>query len=69
MSRAYRLLLNAGAFTNELGVGGTIRFLTNIAGLWLVQECRRDFARRGQEFDYPTLTQLAGEALRRISHA
>jgi rhamnulokinase len=51
-----------GSFTNELGVGGTIRFLTNIAGLWLVQECRRDFARRGQEFDYPTLTQLASEA-------
>jgi rhamnulokinase len=52
----------AGSFTNELGVGGTIRFLTNIAGLWLAQECRRDFARHGQEFDYPTLTQLAGEA-------
>jgi rhamnulokinase len=51
-----------GAYTNELGVGGKIRFLTNIAGLWLVQECRRDFARRDQEFDYPTLTQLAGEA-------
>ena len=52
----------AASFTNELGVGGTIRFLKNIAGLWLVQECRRDFARRGQEFDYPTLTQLASEA-------
>src|SRR6185369_259654 len=52
----------AASFTNELGVGGTIRFLTNIAGLWLVQECRRDFARRGQDFDYPTLTQLAREA-------
>jgi rhamnulokinase len=52
----------SGAFTNELGVGDKVRFLTNIAGLWLVQECRRDFARRGQEFDYPTLTQQAGEA-------
>src|SRR5262245_47781823 len=52
----------AGSYTNELGVGGTIRFLTNIAGLWLVQECRRDFARRGQEFDYATLTQLASQA-------
>ena len=27
-------------FTNEGGVGRTIRFLKNIAGLWLVQECR-----------------------------
>jgi rhamnulokinase len=52
----------AASFTNELGVGGTIRFLKNIAGLWLVQECRRDFARRGQEFDYPMLSQLASES-------
>jgi rhamnulokinase len=52
----------AASFTNELGVGGTFRFLKNIAGLWLVQECRRDLARRGQDFDYPTLTQLASEA-------
>jgi rhamnulokinase len=36
--------------------------LKNIAGLWLVQECRRDFARRGQEFDYATLMQLAVDA-------
>ena len=52
----------AASFTNELGVGGTIRFLKNIAGLWLVQECRRDFARHGQHLDYPTLTRLASEA-------
>jgi rhamnulokinase len=52
----------AASFTNELGVCGTIRFLKNIPGLWLVQECRRDFARRGQDFDYGTLTQLASEA-------
>lgn len=52
----------AASFTNELGVAGTIRFLKNIPGLWLVQECRRDFARQGEEFDYATLTQLASEA-------
>src|SRR5262249_34187809 len=34
-------------FTNEGGVGGTIRFLKNIAGLWLVQECRRAWERAG----------------------
>ncbi|GAB4343962.1 MAG: rhamnulokinase family protein [Candidatus Abyssubacteria bacterium] len=28
-------------FTNEGGVGRTFRFLKNIAGLWLLQECRR----------------------------
>ncbi len=52
----------AASFTNERGVSDTIRFLKNIAGLWLVQECRRDFVRRGQDFDYPTLTRLASES-------
>ncbi len=52
----------AASFTNELGVANKIRFLKNIAGLWLVQECRRDFARRGEQFDYAALAQLASEA-------
>src|SRR5438045_692026 len=49
-------------YTNEGGVGGTIRFLKNIMGLWLVQECRREFERQGEKFDYIELTRLAGEA-------
>ncbi len=49
-------------FTNELGVCGTTRFLKNIPGLWLVQECRRDLARQGRELDYAGLTRLASEA-------
>jgi rhamnulokinase len=52
----------SASFTNELGVGGAIRFLKNITGLWLVQECRRDLARKGQDFDYAELMRLAGEA-------
>ena len=52
----------AAMFTNELGVGGTTRFLKNIPGLWLVQECRRHFARHGDDFDYATLTQLAADS-------
>jgi rhamnulokinase len=28
-------------FTNETGVGGTIRYLRNVMGLWLLQECQR----------------------------
>lgn len=35
-------------FTNEGGVGGTFRLLKNVTGLWLVQECRRTWARRGK---------------------
>lgn len=46
-------------FTNEGGVCGTIRLLKNIMGLWLVQECRRSFARKGDNYSYGELTQLA----------
>ncbi|GAA4525137.1 rhamnulokinase [Amycolatopsis samaneae] len=28
-------------FTNELGVDGTVRYLRNVTGLWLLQECQR----------------------------
>ncbi|GHE06607.1 rhamnulokinase [Streptomyces alanosinicus] len=31
----------AANFTNELGLDGTVRYLRNIMGLWLLQECQR----------------------------
>ncbi|HEV2293924.1 MAG TPA: rhamnulokinase family protein [Tepidisphaeraceae bacterium] len=49
-------------YTNEGGVGGTFRFLKNIMGLWLVQECRRQFKKEGYEHTYAELTQMAGRA-------
>ncbi len=49
-------------FTNEQGVGGKTRFLRNIAGLWLVQELRRDLERQGRKFEYAQLADLAAEA-------
>lgn len=48
--------------TNEGGVGNTYRFLKNIMGLWLVQECRRVWEREGHALDYGTLIQEAKEA-------
>ncbi len=48
--------------TNEGGVGGKIRLLKNIAGLWLLQECKREWARAGNDLDYPEITRLAGAA-------
>lgn len=50
-------------FTNEGGVGGKIRFLKNIAGLWLVQECRRSWTQAGQEYSYAELTTRAAKAI------
>ena len=52
----------ANNFTNEGGVAGTFRFLKNIMGLWLVQECRRTWASQGESLSYDELTQMAAEA-------
>jgi rhamnulokinase len=49
-------------YTHEIGHGNTIRFLRNIIGLWIVQECRRNWEKQGTVYDYDTLTQLAIEA-------
>ena len=49
-------------FTNEGGVCGTIRFLKNIMGLWLVQECRRAWERAGKAYTYEELVRLAEAA-------
>lgn len=59
-------IINAKAlhynYTNEGGVGGTIRFLKNIAGMWPVQECRRFWKKEGHDHTYAELTQMAGRA-------
>ena len=49
-------------FTNEIGYGNSVRLLKNIAGLWVVQECRRYWAEREQDLDYDVMTHLAGSA-------
>ena len=41
--------------TNEGGVFATTRFLKNVMGLWLLQECQRRWARDGHVTDYDTL--------------
>ena len=48
--------------TNEGGVDGTFRLLKNIMGLWLVQECKRDFEKVGSRLDYSQLATLAQDA-------
>ncbi|MBX6313847.1 MAG: rhamnulokinase [Isosphaeraceae bacterium] len=49
-------------FTNEGGVAGTTRLLKNIMGLWLVQECRRTWARAGRDYSYEELVPRAEAA-------
>ena len=49
----------ASNFTNEGGVWGTIRLLKNISGMWLLEECRREWAREGTTLAYSELCQAA----------
>ena len=48
--------------TNEPGIFGTTRFLRNVAGLWLLQECRRAWAEDGRDLDWATLASMAEAA-------
>jgi rhamnulokinase len=47
-------------FTNEAGVDGTVRFLTNVMGLWLLESCRKEWTDAGYTADLPTI--LSGVA-------
>jgi rhamnulokinase len=49
-------------FTNEGGVFGTWRLSKNVMGLWILQECRRAWARHGENFSHGELTHMAVDA-------
>jgi sugar (pentulose or hexulose) kinase len=49
-------------FTNEGGVENTIRLLKNIMGLWLMQECKRQWQREGADLSYADITEMAQKA-------
>ncbi|UKA49509.1 rhamnulokinase [Arthrobacter sp. FW305-123] len=46
-------------FTNERGVDGTIRYLRNVGGLWLLSECQRGWAAQGFTQSLPALLDSA----------
>ncbi|RLE96172.1 MAG: rhamnulokinase [Thermoprotei archaeon] len=48
-------------FTNEGGYGRTIRFLKNVAGLWLIQELRKEWRINGRLADYPEIVEAASK--------
>ena len=50
------------SYTNEGGFGGKIRFLTNIMGLWIIQECRRTWKKQGNDLSFPEIVSYAEEA-------
>jgi sugar (pentulose or hexulose) kinase len=56
-------------FTNELGVDGTVRFLKNVTGLWVLSECLRSWSdRRFNDVELRSLISAAAdfESLRTV---
>lgn len=49
-------------FTNEAGVDGTVRFLKNVAGMWLVSESIRQWEEDGARVDLEDLLAAAAQA-------
>ena len=45
----------AANFTNELGVDGAVRFLKNVSGMWIVNECIRNWRASGTSIDAETI--------------
>lgn len=46
-------------FTNEGGVEGTTRFLKNITGMWLLEQCLKEWKKEGITYEYEKLVQMA----------
>ncbi|MDQ8204627.1 rhamnulokinase family protein [Pelagicoccus sp. SDUM812003] len=53
--------MDAG-LSNEIGYGRSVRFLTNICGMWLLEESLRQWRRKGQDLEYSEIAQLTREA-------
>lgn len=49
----------AANLTNEGGVDGTIRVLKNVMGLWIIQECQREWERRGKKLSFAEIVKEA----------
>ena len=49
-------------FSNEGGAAGRFRFLKNIMGLWILQQCQKKWAGDGNEYTYPQLIEKASAA-------
>ena len=49
----------AANFTNEGGIEGTTRFLKNITGMWLLEQCRKVWKVEGKDYSYAQLVEMA----------
>lgn len=49
-------------YTNELASDGRIRLLRNIMGMWIIQECRKQWISEGEDLSYEEIVYLASTA-------
>jgi len=49
-------------FTNEGGVEGTTRFLKNITGMWILEQCLKEWKKEGITYAYEKLVHMAESA-------
>ena len=49
-------------FTNEGGIEGTTRFLKNITGMWILEQCRKEWKKMGKDYDFVQLARMEQEA-------
>jgi rhamnulokinase len=49
-------------FTNEGGADGSILLIKNLTGLWLLQECQRQWSREGRQYTWSEITAIAATA-------
>lgn len=50
-------------FTNEGGIDGTIRFLKNITGMWLIERCRAEWRKDGRDYSYEAITKMMADGI------
>ena len=49
-------------FTNEGGIEGTTRFLKNITGMWILEQCRKEWKEQGKDYSYPQIVEMIQKA-------
>ena len=46
-------------FTNEGGIDGTTRLLKNITGMWILEQCRKEWKAEGKQYDHTAIIKMA----------
>lgn len=54
-------------FTNEGGVGQTARVLKNITGMWILEQCRREWKEQGKDYSHARLIEMAEQIDERLA--